>query len=79
MHYLTILGLVFDVIGVILLGIDLIRLQRATKDRAKEGRAMFDEIEEEYGGIESWADEIKRYSGGILDCREHMICPVLLL
>ncbi len=40
---------------------------------------MFDEIEEEYGGIESWADEIKRYSGGILDCREHMIYPVLLL
>jgi len=62
MNHFTILGLFFDVVGVILLGIDLIRFQRATRERARKGRAMFDEIEEDYGGIESWANTIMEQS-----------------
>lgn len=62
MNHFTIFGLFLDVVGVLLLGIDLIRFQRATRERAKKGRAMFNEIEEDYGGIESWANEIKEQS-----------------
>ena len=58
----SVVGLVLDVVGVGLLSADLIRLQRAIRRRGKEGRARFDELESEYGGIESWANELMEQS-----------------
>lgn len=58
----SVLGLVLDVIGVVLLSADLIRLQRAIRRRGKDGRTRFDELESEYGGIESWANELMKQS-----------------
>ena len=54
----SVVGLVLDVVGVAFLSADLIRLQRAIRRRGKDGRARFDELESEYGGIESWASEL---------------------
>ena len=61
MNY-SVVGLVLDLVGVILLGVDLLRLQSVTRRRAKEGRALFEEIETAYGGIESWADDLMKQS-----------------
>lgn len=58
----TVLGLILDVIGVVLLSTDLIRLQRVVRRRGKDGRGRFDELESEYGGIESWASELTEQS-----------------
>ena len=58
----SVVGLVLDVVGVVLLSADLIRLQQAIRRRGKEGRARFDELESEYGGIESWANELMEQS-----------------
>ena len=58
----TILGLILDLIGVGFLTIDLIRFQLAVRQRGKEGRVMFDELESEYGGIESWASDLGKQS-----------------
>ena len=58
MNYWSVSGLVLDILGVLLLGTDLIRLQKALRNRAKANRAMYDELEQEYGGVESWMDEL---------------------
>ena len=58
----SVVGLVLDVVGVIFLSADLIRLQRAIRRRGNDGRARFDELESEYGGIESWANELMEQS-----------------
>ena len=65
MNWYSVGGLGLDVVGVLLLGIDLIRLQRTTRKNATQVRVMFDEIESEYGGIESWAKEIEEQSAWI--------------
>ena len=57
-----IVGLVFDMIGVILLGIDLILVQRTLKLQATQRRDELDAFLEEFGGIESWASEIGKQS-----------------
>ena len=51
-------GLLLDLIGVGLLSIDLLRFQLTVRRRSKKGRSMFDKLESNYGGIESWADEL---------------------
>jgi len=66
----SIIGLILDVIGVCLLGFDLIRLQRSIRLRGKEGRARFDDLESKYGGIESWADDLKDQSRFTFGLRE---------
>lgn len=63
----SIVGLILDVVGVCLLGFDLIRLQRSIRLRGKEGRARFDDLESKYGGIEFWADDLKDQSRFTLD------------
>ena len=65
MNWYSVVGLVLDLVGVLLLGIDLIRLQRTVRNNATRVRVMFDEIESEYGGIESWAKEIEEQSAWI--------------
>jgi len=60
--FFAVMGLVFDVFGVALLSFDLVRLQRAVRERGKKDRARFNELESKYGGIESWASEIEKSS-----------------
>lgn len=62
MNQLFVLGLALDLIGILLLGVDLIRFQLAIRNRARMSRALFREIETEYGGIESWANDIMERS-----------------
>ncbi|MDE0103110.1 MAG: hypothetical protein OXN89_12080 [Bryobacterales bacterium] len=62
MNIYSIVGLILDLIGVLLLGADVVRLQRTNRRRANQGRASLDEIESVYGGIESWTNEIKKQS-----------------
>ena len=62
MNLYSVTGLALDFVGVMLLGVDLIRLQVAIRKRAKKSRVLFDEIETEYGGIESWANDIMEQS-----------------
>jgi hypothetical protein len=47
-------GLVLDLIGVLLLGFDLIRVQRMLRSQAAEDLANFERMAEAYGGTESW-------------------------
>ena len=56
--HLLIAGLVLDLVGVLLLGIDLIRLHRSLRSRAAATREFYDHLEEEYGGVESWMQEV---------------------
>ena len=58
MNYWSIGGLILDIFGVILLVIDLIIYQLSIRRMAKEGRTTLDELESEYGGIESWTNDI---------------------
>ena len=48
-HWL-IAGLVLDLVGVLLLGADLIRLHRSLRTRAATTREFYDQLEEAYGG-----------------------------
>ncbi|MDE0694439.1 MAG: hypothetical protein OXH76_01230 [Boseongicola sp.] len=62
MNHYSVFGLFLDLVGVILLGVDLVRFQLAVRERAKKSRAFFAEMEAEYGGIESWANDIMERS-----------------
>jgi hypothetical protein len=53
-------GLVLDLIGVLLLGFDLIRVQRMLRSQAAEDLANFERMAEDYGGTESWIQDIKK-------------------
>ncbi|MEZ2145793.1 hypothetical protein AAE026_26395 [Bradyrhizobium sp. DN5] len=54
------IGLILDLFGVLLLGADLIRVQRMLRAQAANDLADFDQMAEEYGGTESWIQEIKK-------------------
>lgn len=62
MNFYSVVGLALDFVGVIFLGYDLIRLQVAIRKRTQRSRTLFDEIESDYGGIESWANDIMEQS-----------------
>jgi hypothetical protein len=47
-------GLFFDFVGVILLGVDLIRVQRSMKRQAKDDLTRFNAMVDEHGGAEDW-------------------------
>ena len=53
-------GLAADFIGVTLLGIDLVRLQRILRSQANDNLNDFKYMGSEYGGIEGWAEEIQK-------------------
>jgi hypothetical protein len=53
-------GLSADFVGVILLGIDLIRVQRMLRANAAAELDHFNAMAENYGGVEAWSKEIKR-------------------
>ena len=51
-------GLFLDLVGVSLLGFDLIRIQSNLKKQAKLRTEKLEEITEEYGGVEIWANDL---------------------
>lgn len=53
-------GLVLDVFGVVLLGIDLLCLQYVMRKRANENINTIEKFTKEYGGIQSWAEHIRK-------------------
>lgn len=65
MNYLSISGLVLDVAGVLMLGFDLVRVQRKLRGDADERLATLNEIAESAGGLDSF---LKSISG---DWREY--------
>lgn len=58
MIYLSIAGLALDLAGVMMLGVDLVRVQRRLRGDAEERISRLDEILEEIGGIDSWAETV---------------------
>lgn len=58
MNYFSVIGLVFDVSGVMLLGCDLVRVQRRLRGDAEERVSRLDAILEEIGGIDGWAETV---------------------
>ena len=67
MNWYSVIGLFFDLFGVFLLGIDLIRLQVTIRRSAQQKREMFDKLESDYGGTESWMKDIENQSEWISD------------
>ena len=58
----TPIGLILDVIGVLLLGFDLVRVQKSLRTQARNDLARFKAMVEDYGGAESWLEEIAKNS-----------------
>src|SRR6266581_467717 len=56
----TPIGLILDVIGVLLLGFDLVRVQKSLRTQARNDLARFEAMVEDYGGAESWIEEISK-------------------
>jgi hypothetical protein len=63
-------GLTLDVIGVLLLGFDLVRVQKSLRTQARNDLARFEEMVEDYGGAESWIEEITKNSRWV-EAREY--------
>lgn len=59
------IGLMLDFIGVILLGIDLVRLQHTVRTKAAADRSTIEDLADQYGGTESWAAAIAKQSSWI--------------
>jgi hypothetical protein len=57
-NYLSISGLALDLTGVLLLGFDLVRIQRRLHSESKDRISSLDTILEEIGGIDGWADTV---------------------
>jgi hypothetical protein len=55
-------GLILDVIGVLLLGFDLVRVQKSLRTQARNDLARFEAMVKDYGGAESWLEEISKNS-----------------
>lgn len=53
-------GLVFDAIGFVLLGWDLIHLQRDMKKRVDENISTIEEFSEKYDEIQGWSNDIRK-------------------
>ena len=63
-YYWLIAGLVLDLVGVLLPGADLIRLHRSLRTRSATTREFYDQLEEAYGGVESWMRGVaEKYTG----------------
>lgn len=63
-HHWLIAGLLLDLVGVLMLGADLIRLHRSLRTRATTTREFYDRLDEAYGGVESWMREVaEKYTG----------------
>ena len=58
MIYLSRAGLTVDLAGVMLLGIDLVRVQRRLRGDAEERVTRLDAILEDIGGIDGWAETV---------------------
>ena len=58
MNLLSISGLVLDLSGVLLLGVDLVRVQQRLRGDAEDRITKLDEILEEIGGIDGWAEAV---------------------
>jgi hypothetical protein len=56
----TPVGLISDVIGVLLLGFDLVRVQKSLRTQARNDLARFEKMVEDYGGTESWVEDISK-------------------
>lgn len=65
MNYLGTAGLVFDVTGVLMLGVDLVRVQRKLRGDAEDRLLILSDIAESAGGIDRF---LKSISG---DWREY--------
>lgn len=53
-------GLAFDLIGVILLGVDLLRIQIGLRKAAEVRIERLEQLAEEYGGVDDWSAEIAK-------------------
>ncbi len=58
MNLLSISGLALDLSGVLLLGVDLVRVQQRLRGDAEDRITKLDEILEEIGGIDGWAETV---------------------
>lgn len=58
MNYLSISGLVLDLTGVMMLGVDLVRVQNRLRSEAEDRISRLDNILEEIGGIDAWAETV---------------------
>lgn len=56
----SVTGLFLDFFGVALLGFDLIRIQKLLKNAAQGNINSLEDMSSQYGGIESWAENIKK-------------------
>ena len=54
------LGLILDLIGVILLGFDILRIQAGLRKAASERLNDLDVIANDYGGVAEWAKSISK-------------------
>jgi hypothetical protein len=54
------IGLILDVVGVLLLGFDLVRVQKSLQSQARNDLARFEAMVEEYGGTEKWVEFISQ-------------------
>ncbi len=63
----AVVGLTCDLIGVCILGIDLLRVQRGLRNSSSKSRKAIHQLDDEYGGVNSWVVEISKKS----DWREH--------
>lgn len=59
-QYFAFSGLSLDLIGVVLLGVDLIRVQSNIKIQATADIKILDDFSEKYGGLDSWISDIKK-------------------
>lgn len=57
---LTLIGLLLDLVGVVLLGFDLVRIQRKLRRDAEERIATLAGVVEANEGVESWMNELGR-------------------
>lgn len=64
-YFWIVSGLVLDAVGFVLLGWDLIHLQRDMKKRADENINTIEEFSEKYGGIQNWSLGIQSEIGRI--------------
>jgi hypothetical protein len=67
-HIVSAVGLVIDLTGVLVLGYDLLRLQRSLRSEAKERSLEIKELYDGYVPAAEWADEIKTRASR-LTCR----------
>ena len=58
MIFLSIAGLAIDLAGVMMLGVDLVRVQRRLRADAENRVTRLDAILESIGGIDGWAETV---------------------